>query len=323
MDKNFQILHLLATLDSQQSVNKLVEVCYKIALSTLRFNYKRVHKIIVRDELSLDDIAIDSITSLFVRDEENKFFAITLAFNSWQPPIKTEEEVLYFLNKLVQKRVEQHISLMLREADPFFARLMDSVNYLIKKYDFNKINHFGTVYVVNSSCNEILSPTISVEEFQSLPYSLFADRKSLLQNLFSHLSSNTTFFAAIPFNTLINKLKELNISLYKISESTKEHSETFEINAVVDSALENVFKKLNEAYLVKGKLSEEEAKVFRKTLNEMAEDLKDGGVNPGLYNYLSANFPGLEEECYKQKYHNIIEYLLKLLKKDIADQLVE
>lgn len=323
MVKTFQILNLFEPLDSQQSINKLVEVCYKIALSTLRFNYKKIHKIIVRDELSIDDIAIDSITSLFVRDEEGKFSVITSAFNSWQPPIQTEEEALYFLNKLIQKRVEQHISLILRETDPFFARLMDSVNYLVKKYGFNKINHFGTVYIIEPDCNEILNPIISSEEFQSLPYSLFAERKSLLQNLFSYLSSNTNYFVAIPFNALINKQKELNISLYKISDSTEEESATFEINTVVNSALANTYWKLNESYIAKGKMTEEEAEIFRKTLKDMAEDLKDGGVNPGIYKYLSANFPGLDEECYKQKYHNILEYLLKLLKKDIADQLVE
>lgn len=323
MEKDNQILRLLSSLNSRQSVNKMVEVCYKIALSILRFNYKRIHKIIVRDELSLDDIAIDSITSLFMKDEEGKFSAINSAFNSWQPPIKTEEEALYFLNKLIQKRVEQHLSLLLRESDPFFARLMDSVNYLIKKYGFNKINHFGTVYVVNSGCDEILNPIISVEEFQSLPYSLFENKKNFLQNLFGHLSSDTNYFAAIPFNALINKLKELNIALYRVSEATEEESEIFEINTVVNSALANTFQKLEEAYLTKGKMTEGEAEIFRKTLKDMAEDLKDGGVNPGLYKYLSANFPGLTEDCYKQKYHNILEYLLKLLKKDIADQLME
>lgn len=48
MEKDNRILKLLSSLDSQQSLNKLVEVCYKIALSTLRFNYKKIHKIIER-----------------------------------------------------------------------------------------------------------------------------------------------------------------------------------------------------------------------------------------------------------------------------------
>jgi hypothetical protein len=136
-------------------------------LSTLRFNYKRIHKIIDRDELSLDDIAIDSIASLFVRDAEGKFSAITSAFNSWQPPIQTEEEALYFLNKLIQKRVEQHISFLLREFDPFFSKLMDSVNYLIKKNNFKKVNCFGTVYINNSDSESISGKTIPVDEFEN------------------------------------------------------------------------------------------------------------------------------------------------------------
>lgn len=57
---------------------------------------------------------------------------------------------------------------------------------------------------------------------------------------------------------------------------------------MINLAIENTFKKLNETYLTKGKLSEEEVKIFRRTIKDMAEDLKDGGVNPGLYKYLSA-----------------------------------
>ncbi|MCZ7615558.1 MAG: hypothetical protein M5T52_18930 [Ignavibacteriaceae bacterium] len=65
MEKDYRILQLLPSLDSQQSLNRLIEICYKVALNVLRFNYKKVHNIILRDELSLDDVAIDSIASLF------------------------------------------------------------------------------------------------------------------------------------------------------------------------------------------------------------------------------------------------------------------
>ena len=323
MISDIQILQLLSSLTSQQSINKLVEACFKIALNVLRFNYKKVHNIILRDELSLDDVAIDSIASLFLSDENGKFTTITSAFNSWQPPIKTEDDALYFLNKLIQKRVEQHISFILRESDPIFSKIMDSVNYLIKKQDYKKASYLGTIYIINSDHNELGGKNIPIDEFEKLPPELFIDKINLFSNLFNYISNDIDYSSAIPFNALIYKLKELNIALYKVSESTEEQSETFEINTVINLAVENTFKKLNETYLTKGKLSEEEVKIFRRTIKDMAEDLKDGGVNPGLYKYLSVHFDGLTEECYKQKYHNILEYLSKLLKQNIADQLME
>ncbi|MFZ2866003.1 MAG: hypothetical protein WA440_14720 [Ignavibacteriaceae bacterium] len=104
MNKNLQILHLIFTPDSQQSVNNLVEICYKIALSQLRFSYKKVQRIILRDEISLEDIAIDSITSPFERDQTGCFKNILEPFNSWQLPIKTEEAFTF--QKIISLVVE-------------------------------------------------------------------------------------------------------------------------------------------------------------------------------------------------------------------------
>ena len=323
MSKTFQILNFFRSLDSQQSINKLVEICYKIALSCLRFNYKKVHKIILREEISVEDIAIDSIASLFEKDHSGCFHNILEPFNSWQPPIKTEEVALYFLNKLIQKRVEQHISLILRESDPFFSKLMDSVNYLIKKHNFKKVNYLGTVYIVNLDKEEITGKTILVEEFEKLPADLFRDRKELFNNIFQYLSSETSYTSAIPFNALIYKLKSLNISLYKVSESTTEQDDIIEIESIISEALNKTFKKLEESYLLKEKLTNIEGEKIKKSLNDMAQDLRDGGVNPGLYKYLSAHFDGLDERTYQDKYHNILEYLLKVLKKNIADEFVQ
>lgn len=97
MNKNVQILHLISTLDSQQSINKLVEICYKIALSQLHFSYKKIHRIILRNEIAMEDIAIDSITSLFETDESGCFKNILEPFNSRQPPVKTEDEAFLLL----------------------------------------------------------------------------------------------------------------------------------------------------------------------------------------------------------------------------------
>jgi hypothetical protein len=322
MNKIVTILHEISTLESQNSINKLVEICYKIALSNLRFNYKKIHQIASREELSLEDLAIDSIASLFEKDESGSFHNLINPFNSWQPPIKSEEEALYFLDKLIQKRVEQHISFLLREADPFFSKLMDSVNYLIKKLNHKKVNYLGTVFIVYSAeTEEIFGKTIPFEEFEKLPAKLFTERKNLLQNIFKYLVSETNYISAIPFNALVYKLKELNVTLYNVSESTTEQNDGIEVESIITEALNKTFKKLEDSYLVKEKLTKVESEKIRKALINMAQDLKDGGVNPGLYKYLLAHYDELDENTYKQKYHNILEYLLKVLKQNIADEL--
>ena len=73
----------------------------------------------------------------------------------------------------------------------------------------------------------------------------------------------------------------------------------------------------------KEKLDYQEQKAFESALKEMASDLSDGGINPGLYHYLFPHLSGLSEIEYKTKYHNILEYLLKVMKNNIAEKLTE
>jgi len=150
---------------------------------------------------------------------------------------------------------------------------------------------------------------------------LFRERKNLLQNIFQHLVSETIYVSAIPFNALVYKLKELNVTLYNVNESTTEQNDGIEVGSIITEALNKTFKKLEDSYIVKEKLTKVEGEKIRKTLLDMAQDLKDGGVNPGLYKYLIAHFDELDEHTYKQKYHNILEYLLKVLKQNIVDEL--
>lgn len=200
---------------------------------------------------------------------------------------------------------------------------MDSVNYLIRKHSFRKINYLGTVYIINSESEEISGKTIPIEEYEKLPAKLFIEKKNLLQNVIQYINSETMYSAAIPFNALIHKLKELNVALYKVSESTTEQNDSIEVDSLIERALNQTFQKLEESYLLKEKLSMDEGEKFRKALLNMSHDIKDGGVNPGLYKYLQFHFDGLDEQTYKQKYHNILEYLLKVLKQNIPDELVQ
>lgn len=132
------ILELFSKLDCQSSINQLVEISYKAALGYLRINGSKVNKIFAENDLTFSVAAISSIAPLFCKESVDGVLPIIKEFNSWQPPIQAEEDVLFFLNKVVARRVEQFVSQLLKEDDPFFAKILDSVNYLIKKMVIRK-----------------------------------------------------------------------------------------------------------------------------------------------------------------------------------------
>jgi len=308
---------------NQREINNFVEQLFKLTLSYIRFRYNKIKRVAELNYNTIEDIAVEAIAPLFQRSNDTQNFAITDEIRKWNPPIESEDSAKFFINKLIAKRVEQHISFMLRESDPFFSRILDSLNYIIRKTGYCKTNYLGKIYITENGNSEIIWKVISVEEFENIPAVLLNDRKKLFSAIFNYLRTETDYFPAIPLNELIIRLKHINGTGYLAPNNTNEFADKMEINEFVKRGLKKTENKMKEVYLNKGKLTQNEYESFRSALKTMAEDLQDGGINRGLFLYLQPYFSEITDEEYQDKYHNILEYLLRLLKEKIAEELRE
>jgi hypothetical protein len=323
MNKNSKIIDALGQIDDTVSINQLVEICQKIASTYLHYNYKKVFRFLQNEDLSLEEFALDAIAPLFTKENGAQEISLKQSFLKWDPPIYSEEDALYFLNKVVSHRVEQHIFLILGEEDPVFSKILHSVNYLIKTQGYKKIHSFGKTFIVESNYNEDRIGYIDRLEFEQLPSALFNNRKLLLEKIINFIESETNFSPAIPLNDLIYRLKHISISEFITTEASEESRKQFEIDELINYAMTRSIEKLNASYYQKGKLNISETESMRKALKDLCEDLKNGGINPGLYNYLLPHMDSLTKEAYQQNYHNILEYLFKITKSIIAEKIKE
>ena len=294
----------------------------KIAESYIRYNYSRIKKIVNTAQSSFRNIALEAITPLFLESNYNNQFIIVDLIKNWNPPIKSEEESLFFLNKIISNRIEQHISLKLRESDPLFSKLLNSINYLIRNGGYNKVNYLGKVYITESTNKKIDWIVIDDSEFQKIPSYLFYEKKVLLPSLFEYLKTESNYFPAIPLNELIFKLKHISQSDYIYKNSHEDVVGQIEIDETVDSGLKYIEDKLKSTYYDKNKIDQAEYKNFKKALNILATDLRNGGVSSNLYTYLHPQFDDLTKETYQRNYHNIFEYLVKLFKNKVTEELI-
>jgi hypothetical protein len=323
MGKNIEILSLFSDSGSQSSINQLVEKSFKIALTYLRYNQKRISKVFAAEELTVEEVAISAITPLFCKESEEQFIPIIREFNSWQPSITSKDETLFFLNTIITSRVEQHISRMLKEHDPFFSKILDSVSYLIKKDGYKRVNYLGRKYIVNACDSKVTGKTIDQEAFYNLPVRLFKNRKSIIADILSYLEHETEFAAAIPLNAFVIRLRNLNSNSFKLETSVNEIIASFDIAELVNIGFDTAVMKLKNSYFEKGKINNEELLGLKKTLRDIADDIGDGGINRGLFEYLIFHMPGMDRKEFKVKYHNILEYLYKVMKNTIRDQMAE
>jgi len=323
MRNDIKILDALSQPDNKLSINHLIETCHKIALAYLHFNYRKVFRFLNNEELTIDEFALDAIASMFTRENGEQHIKLKQSFVKWSPPVNSEEDALFFLNKVVCNKVEQHIFSYLREEDPIFSKILDSINHLIKIKGFKKIHSYGKTFIVDSNYDETRLEYIDRFEFEKLPGKLFKEKKILIESLIHYLSNETDFVPAIPLNELVYKIKHTSVSEFITTESSYDSRKQFELNELIEFANSKSVEKLYKSYYEKGKLNKSETDSMHNALKDLCEDLKNGGINPGLYSYLQPYINNLTKEVYRETYHNILEYLFKITKSTIAEKLIE
>lgn len=305
---------------SRGELNFLIELFQNFAFTYFKYRYKNLGRILLAEDVTLQELSIDAISPLFERDEMGVFIKIKSAFEKWQPPIFTEEQALFFLNRLVSKSVEKYVALLLRQSDPFFSKILDSINYLIEKQGYKRKQIIGTTYIVEDVNLEKIGTLPDSKFISELPIELFADNSKIISKTIEYIKINPERERAIPLNAFVLKIKQIKASSYNLPDSTTNGNQT-EIDSITSKAIEVTINKMNESYLQKDKINFIEANAIKKAVESIIYDMRDGGINPGVHKYLIEQIPDLTFENYEKKYQNIFEYLIKILKKEIALQL--
>lgn len=316
-------LHILAEGKNSRcgEINFLIEKSYLLASSYIGINHQKIYRLLHKGEYSVNEIAIDAISTLFAQDNDKELTPLAISFKNWKPKIEDENNASFFLNKVVSGRVEQHIFSLFREHDPFFSKILDSVNYLIKSGGYQKTSVGGKSFIVQEESTETYGWFITSDQLQEVPIELLADRKKLLPQLFGYFNNGSGCSVAIPLNDLINRLKHVNFADFLQSDNSVQPQVIFEISEYALIGYNTAVDKLQSTYYKKGKLNEFEVKCIELALKDMSNDLLDGGISSGMHNYLSVYMNELEKEIYLQKYHNILEYLVKVMKTSIAEKI--
>lgn len=307
---------------SDAETKALIEISHLFAMQFLNHKYHRDREKFTAMGYSFSDISIEAITPLFVTNKKANELALIRSFKEWQSPIETEEQFQFFLNKIVVNRVEKELVRIYKEADPFFAKIHDSLSYICDKREYHKKIFFGSVYIFDNKHSDENKKFIPAEVFENLPGDLFAGKLSeIIKKLFEYIRNNTDYIPALPANILIKRLKHGLIADLIDIKTTDENNidEQLDVNKIVSNALAKTLNKLNTSY--KYKLDNNESKIFESVITNIAMDLQNGGMNGGLYEYLKSRMENLTRQDFYKKYHSILDYLQKTLKKEILNGL--
>lgn len=318
------IIEMRDGIASQAGVNHLIDVSYKLALYKIKKNFHRIITLKNKWDLSVEDMAMEGVSNLFVTNSKREMMNIRCSLISWNEPIRDNKEAVSFLNKMVSSSVDQYINRMFREADPFFSKVLDGINFTIKHNHYKKQNYFGSVYIVKKFCGEIPGNIIGYEEFLKIPVNLKKTKKDLLCWYFDYLEQNTSFFPAIPLNTLIEKLLGHNRnSTDNVLIKAPSPFNRISTDDIIACSLTEITSKFQTSYIDKKKLTSEDAEIISAAMADIALDLREGNSIGSLPGYIKMYKDDLSKEEYRIVYQNIFEYLVKTFKHLIAKKLKE
>ena len=304
-------------------LREFIEICCRIAEDYLNKKHHKYKTIFSVNRIDFVDVAVDSITPLFITNDSLDLTGIRKALSKWHRGIPTEGDAAFFIHKLIWKNADQTVTHILSELDPVYGKLLKEIMIQAEYNGYRKIYYFGQSYLVEADNKHVKGTLITDEAFDEIPAEIFRYKiNSAIKNLFEYLKDKTCCFPAIPLNNLVLRIKQLYINGMDFSESIQEnHESLLFINQIFSESLLKANALIDQLYIAKNKLTPSEGDIFKKVLTDISIDLKNGGISRGMEDYLNPYFKELTTAELKEKYHNILDYLIRLLKKDLADAL--
>ncbi len=305
-------------------LHEFIKICYKIGVGYLLKKHQKHKKLLSASGINFFDITVDSITPLFIKNNSLNMMGIQNSLSKWKKNISSNNDALFFLQKLITKRIDQTVNKILSEIDPVFGKILNNVMYYSKTKGLKRSYYFGEAYLIDIGANKITESVIKGDEFNNIPAELFIGKTNMvIDNVYNYIKNNTSYFAAIPINSLVLRLKHLYANEFNNNQFTEDNYQSvYFINQIFEDAIFKLNVLIDDNYIAKNKLSESEGVKFKLALKDISFDMKDGGINRGLVDYIQPYFDEKTFNDAKDKFYNILEYLYRLLRKEIKKSLV-
>ncbi len=303
---------------SHAELREFIEICISISLFILNKKHHSLKKVFADQGVGFDDAAVDAITPLFIKDDSLDLTGIHRSLLSWHKKIITEADAHFFVFRIIANRTEQTVRLILFEIDPLYGRILRNIVYKSGALGYKKVNYAGTTYLLDLHETEITGKVINEDHFDNIPLHISTDKFGInLPDIFNYIKNHTNYFPAIPLNELVVRLKNIYRDLNFNEIEMDNFRVDLEIKYSVEKSLAAIYNKIEVSYIKKGILSIEEGDVLKSALKEVSVDLMDGGIQHGIEVYLEPYFIHLTKTEIREKYRNILDYLIRMLKKEI------
>lgn len=321
--KIFDILNdVLLGQPNELEKNHLFEILIEVARMRIRFFSRLKYFSLERNEISMDEIALEAVSNLLSNNEADYLEYLRNSFVNWEPPITDEEEAINFVSRIIDQSIYQTIARKYSEIDPLFAKILKEIRRADPE-KYKLFNRLDVEYIALKSFDEKTKmEIIPQDELIVLGVQKFPDNNyinSWIDEIFKSLEEFTEYSPVLPVNSLALKIKFELTAAQKIEINVIPDPEVqFLVREGILLSLKRVEKKLEQLGKKKKKYSPRVLTIFKEALTDIAYDLLEGDEIKNYYEYLKVYENDLTVKDYRENYRAQFEYLIKILKNEIA-----
>lgn len=342
---------------SQTELYQFVNLVQKISLSYLK--YQEVIGKHIRWERrernsELEDMAIDCVAGLFMRNENNEFVQLKRYF---EPHLETrprpdDEELLILLRRLAIKKTKQELSRIFKERDPEGAKIIRNIRVAVKNSrDFGTFREMGREYIyfqpevleskseyslvasIDAPADEMPDsqylrkeqPTIPEKTLRDLYLEKYTPKDHVstsIRKMLRVTASEDKFQNCLPTDAIARLIRYTNLEVVRSKlvsqievDSPLDYVRMKEIEEAKQLVLVKIKSKIQVQYVRSDKISPEKGEIYYRTLADVLDDITHNKKIESYYRHLRKYVPTLTQKQYRSEERTIFEYLGKLTKK--------
>ena len=336
---------------SSQNLIEFIDLSQKVAISYLKYQEalgKNIRPKNAEGLNDLEDVAIDCIAGLFMRNEYGEFVQLNKYFLPYlEKDCIDDDELLMMIRRLIVKKTKQELSRIFRERDPEGAKIIRNIRVAIRNSDqFASFREMGRefVYLIQPPYQEDQTSSVNVSDDKT-PSGLtdkfliqqFSDHycptdsvSTMMKKMLETAAAPPFYQTCLPIDTIANLIRDITFNQFKeetgkdIDNASPFHDlQLKEVDAVNKHVINLIHQKIQLQYLKKNKIDHPKAEIYFKAINDFVQDLTHERECESNFRYLKRYIPNLSQKSYRDNERSIFEYLVKVTKKSLQKKLKE
>jgi len=316
------LLRVLKNSSDVEATKWLYHVGLNMATSFLRYRMNTGLLDLRFLNLDAEYVASTAVCELFARDEENQFKVLSGCALMQQLGAHDDAYAEIQFKRMVITKVRDTLFLLFKHHDRSLSNIIRNVKSALTEREYLKLDAHGYLYIENASATE---PPLSDDILDYLLYrctktsdSISGIVEAFEQQVLAH-GNGALHIALTEFSVLIRSFTIQQAGMVETPDQTMNYLMQHDLEHVVSASIQKVESEYYDRYVENRKLPPELYTIYIASIKDMYLTLLKNGnsAEDSIVYYLKHYLPELDSETYRDSHRRIVEYLIRVSKKQI------